>query len=335
MQDSLAGKQVLLVAPQFFGYEKEIHAELERRGAQVDFIMDRPFQSAFLKAVTKVRPELVIQIADRFYASELQRLGNKAYDLVFVISGQTLSTKTLQRWRQSLPTACFILYMWDSFANRPRARDNLIHFDHAYTFDRQDAAQYGIGFRPLFFSPGFEAPSTSDSRYDISFVGTAHTDRYAVASAVRQALPASTRVFFYLYLQAKWVYWVYKLINPAFAKAQFSDFRFDPLMKAQVQEIFRDSRIILDIEHPEQTGLTMRTLETLGAQKKLITTNTSIRDYDFYSAANICIIDRKQPVIAADFLTSDYQPVNAIIYQKYRIKGWLDELVSQMNRTKA
>jgi len=334
MQDSLAGKQVLLVAPQFFGYEKEIHAELERRGAQVDFIMDRPFQSAFLKAVTKVRPELVIQIADRFYVQELSRLGNKAYDLVFVISGQTLSTKTLQTWRRKLPCACFILYMWDSFANRPRARDNLIHFDHAYTFDRQDAVQYGIGFRPLFFSPGFEVPSSTDSRYDISFVGTAHTDRYAVASGVRQALPANARVFFYLYLQAKWVYWVYKLINRAFASAKFSDFRFDPLSKAQVQEIFRDSRIILDIEHPEQTGLTMRTLETLGAQKKLITTNSSIRDYDFYNTDNICIIDRKRPVIPESFLARDYQPISAVTYQTYRLAGWLDELLSRTERTK-
>ncbi len=327
MNNSLQGKKVLYVAPRFFGYEKEIEGELIRRGAEVDFVLDRPFDTPFMKAITKVRREWVIGSADRYYNAELNKLGNKEYDLVFVISGQTLSDYTLARWRAAYPAAKFILYMWDSFANRRWAVDNLQFFDHCFSFDRNDSTKYGLNFRPLFFSPGFEVVQQFNHKYDISFVGTAHTDRYAVVSAVRQNLGSKVNSFWYLFLQAKWVFWMYKLINPAFRKARISDFNFLPLSKSVVQEIFSSSRAILDIEHPLQAGLTMRTLEALGSRKKLITTNFDVRNYDFFSPKNICVIDRGSPEIPTDFLSESYADVSREIYQKYRLEGWMDEIL--------
>jgi hypothetical protein len=49
VNDLLENKKVLYVAPVFFGYENEIKGELERQGAQVTFLLDRPFNSPFLK----------------------------------------------------------------------------------------------------------------------------------------------------------------------------------------------------------------------------------------------------------------------------------------------
>lgn len=327
MNNSLQGKKVLYVAPRFFGYEKEIENELTRRGAEVDFVLDRPFDTPLMKAITKVRREWIIGFADRYYSSALNELGNKEYDLVFVISGQTLSAHTLAGWRRACPAAKFVLYMWDSFANRRWAVDNLKFFDHCFSFDRNDSVKYSLSFRPLFFSPGFETVQQSEPKFDISFVGTAHTDRYAVVSAVRRKLGGKVNSFWYLFLQAKWVFWVYKLSNPAFRKARISDFDFSPLTKATVQEIFSNSKAVLDVEHPQQTGLTMRTLEALGAKKKLITTNVGVRDYDFFSPDNICVIDREFPGVPADFLYENYVDVSPEIYGKYRLEGWMDEIL--------
>lgn len=327
MSNSLQGKKVLYVAPRFFGYEKEIEVELVRRGAEVDFVLDRPFDTPLMKAITKVRRDWIISSAERYYSAELNNLGNKEYDLVFVISGQTLSATTLACWRAASPAAKFILYMWDSFANRRSAVDNLHFFDHCFSFDKNDSVKYGLNFRPLFFSPGFEVAQQVDPKFDISFVGTAHTDRYAVVSAVRQKLGNKVSSFWYLFLQAKWVFWIYKIINPVFRKAKISDFNFLSLSKSAVQEIFSSSKAILDIEHPLQTGLTMRTLEALGSKKKLITTNSDVSGYDFFSPENICVIDRGFPEIPADFLSGSYVDVSPEIYQKYRLEGWVSEIL--------
>ncbi len=327
MKYSLANKKVFLVAPQFFGYEQEIRSELERRGAQVDFLLDRPFTSAFLKAVTRWRRKWVMTAAERYYRDYTNLRAD--YDYVFVVNGQTLSASVLEQWRIHFKRAKFFLYMWDSFGNREDVVDNLRFFDHAFTFDRDDAQSHRINFRPLFFSSGFEKNVGHAIRWDVSFVGTAHTDRYAVASRVARELGSDIKAYWYLFLQAKWVYWAYKLINPGFRPAKMTDFRFDPLTKSDVQEVFFASAVVLDIEHPRQTGLTMRTLETLGARRKLITTNSSVKDYDFFSSSNICVIDRDKPVFPADFFQAPYVDVDPAIYARYRLEGWLDEILEK------
>ncbi|CAM4013714.1 hypothetical protein CCOS865_01684 [Pseudomonas reidholzensis] len=327
MKFSLANKKVLLIAPQFFGYEQEIRGEIERRGAKVDFLLDRPFTSPFLKAVTRWRRQWVMAAAQRYYREHTDTTAD--YDYVFVVNGQTLSSEVLEEWRSCFKRAKFFLYMWDSFGNRKDVVNNLRYFDHAFTFDRQDSQQHGIHFRPLFFSSGFEDAGEAPARWDISFIGTAHTDRYAIVSRVAAGLGAEVNAYWYLYLQAPWVFSLYRLINRGFRGAKKDQFRFDPLTKADVQHVFFSSRAVLDIEHPQQTGLTMRTLETLGARKKLVTTNASVRGYDFFHAQNICVIDRDDPVVPVGFLDSPYVDVALATYQRYRLEGWLDEILEK------
>ncbi|NWC95267.1 MULTISPECIES: hypothetical protein [unclassified Pseudomonas] len=327
MKYQLDGKKVLLIAPQFFGYEVEIRSELERRGAKVSFLLDRPFSSPFMKAITRLRREWVINAADRYYTQQVSSFDSNDFDYVFVVNGQTLSTGILDVWKRSFSNAIFILYMWDSFGNRRWGVDNLPFFDHVFTFDRNDAKKYALNFRPLFFSSGFEKKPLEENTYDVSFIGTAHTDRYQVLTKVDRALGPGVHAYWYLFLQAKWVYWAYKLTNKGFRLSTLSDFKFAPLNKATVQGVFFQSKAILDIEHPQQTGLTMRTLETLGARKKLITTNISVREYDFYSDNNICIVDRNAPVIPPGFLAAAYTDVAPEVYARYRLEGWLDEIL--------
>ena len=67
----------------------------------------------------------------------------------------------------------------------------------------------------------------------------------------------------------------------------------------------------------------------IGARRKLITTNSNIKEYDFYHPANIFIVDRECPVIPDDFFKMDYQ-VNSDIYYKYSLDGWLDEIFTTL-----
>lgn len=332
MKYSLEGKKVLFVAPRFFGYEQDIRDELIRRGAQVDFLLDRPFDTPLLKAVTRLRRNLVIGHADRYYREQLDALKVDHYDYVFVVNGQTLSSDTLSQWRVRYPRATFLLYMWDSFGNRRWAIENIQYFHHVFTFDRGDAETHDLHFRPLFFSAGFEDRRVKEVKWDVSFIGTAHTDRFSIIAKVSKYLPSDVRTYFYLYLQAKWVYWLYKVTNPGFRSARLSDFKFSSIAKQTVQEVFNTSACILDIEHPKQSGLTMRTLETLGAEKKLITTNQNVRDYDFFDERNICVIDRQAPLIPADFLASPYVSIAPEVYGRYRLSGWMDEILEVTQR---
>lgn len=328
MLNSLANKQVLFVAPSFFGYGQEIKEEMESLGAQVDLLLDRPFKSSFMKGMTTVNRQMVMGIAKQYYQKKLMGYARSHYDLVFVINGQTLSPQILAQWRQAFPGAQFVLYVWDSIKNRKTIQENFKFFDYCFSFDKNDADFFGLNFHPLFFSRGFENTSPQKtSTYDVSFIGTAHTDRYSVVSSLSQLFSKNIRFYKYLYLQAKWVYFYYKATNPTFKSSTMKEFAFSPLNKDIVQQIFLQSTAILDVEHPLQAGLTIRSLEALGAKKKLITTNKNILDYDFYHPENILVLDKNTPKISEDFFYEPYKEVNNLIYKKYSISGWLDQIL--------
>lgn len=326
--DKLDGRRVLLIAPRFFGYERDIKAEIERRGAIVDWLPDRPFDSPAMSALTRMRPGWVQPAATRFYRKLLEGFGATNYDLVLVVNGQTLSAEMLTHLRVAHPRATFVLYMWDALANRAHIQKNLPLFDHLYTFDPRDAKNFGMRMRPLFFGPGFDRVAGSESmKYHLCFIGTAHSDRFPIIDALRRNLPADIKAFWYLYMQAPWVLQFRRFTEPSMRHARREDFEFVSLDKAKMQEEVAGSRAILDIEHPRQYGLTMRTFETLGAGKKLVTTNAGVRDYDFFSRDNVFVIDRNAPMVPRDFLEAPFSPMAEPIRRRYSIAGWLDELI--------
>ncbi len=271
-----------------------------------------------------------MRFADRFYRQKLAELGNKKYDLFFVINGQTLSKRLIAELRQHMPHATFLFYIWDSMRNKPKAQEILPFFDQRITFDPEAAHQFDMRLLPLFFTPGFEVTNSSPT-YDLSFIGTAHSDRFHIISTIDKALPSDANRLWYLFLQAPWVFYAQKILNSAFSKARFEDFKYRPLPFSKVQEIFLESRAIVDMEHPNQTGLTMRTFEALGAGKKLITTNSHIKDYDFYDPQNIHVVDRLNPSIPKHFLTTPYHPLPVKLYYKYSLSGWVDNLLLGIN----
>ena len=74
------------------------------------------------------------------------------------------------------------------------------------------------------------------------------------------------------------------------------------LPSEQLTAKLKQSKTVVDIQHPKQSGLTMRTIEMLGANKKMITTNADIQNYDFYHPNNICIVDRNNVVVPPEFI---------------------------------
>lgn len=75
----------------------------------------------------------------------------------------------------------------------------------------------------------------------------------------------------------------------------------------------------------------MRTFETLGAGKKLVTTNASVRGHDFFDERNILVIDRLAPRIPSEFFEVPPVELGPAIRTRYSIAGWLDELLSDVS----
>lgn len=323
------GKRILFIGPKTFGYEREITARLQQLGAHVEYHDDRPSDKPAVKAAIRLLPALVRQKV-RTYFERILAGANNDYDFVFIIKLECMPLDILHALRAKLNRARFIYYSWDSVRNNPNFRGAASSFDALYTFDSEDASHDSrLKLRPLFFLNEYRQLPALPLKYDLCFVGTVHSDRYTLLCKIRDiAQRTGKSLNFYMFVPHKAIYRIRRIVSPAFWRSTQSEFAFSPLPKKEVHRLIAESRAILDFQHPGQTGLTMRTIEMIGARRKLVTTNALVRRYEFFRPENILVIDREHPELDPAFFETPYQELPHDLYEKYSLDGWLREIFS-------
>lgn len=219
--------------------------------------------------------------------------------------------------------------MWDSFKNKSSALNLLKSIDHFFTFDPADATVYNIKFLPLFYVGEYSKIRNDTSwrlpkRYRLSFIGTAHTERYMIVKSITKNID---NVFLFFFTPNKLVFLYKKYICGELKGLRFSDVSSTPMLRKDIVTVVADSDAIVDINHPDQIGLTMRTMEILGAGRKLITTNKHIEQYDFYNENNILICrDYNDANLVESFLNKSYTKLDDEIYNRYCLSSWVRQL---------
>lgn len=329
MEHFFQGKKILFIGPKFFGYEREITARLQQLGAHVEYHDDRPSADPMMKVAIRLFPKLIEHKAASYFEQILANANND-FDFVFIIKLECMPLNILHAFRAKLSRAHFIYYSWDSVRNNPNFHGAAASFDTLYTFDTEDAGQDPrLKLRPLFFLNEFRNLPTPPAQYDLCFVGTVHSDRYALLRKIRKFAQANgKRTMFYMFVPHKAIYRTRRIFSPAFWGSSPQEFAFAPLAKKDVHQIIAQSRAVLDFQHPGQTGLTMRTIEMVGARKKLVTTNALVRRYEFYRPENILVVDRDNPQLDPAFFETPYRELPPDLYEKYSLDGWIRELFS-------
>jgi len=324
LEKALKDQRILVISPKFFGYETRIVKRLKELGSDVVWLDDRPSNSVYAKLVMRYFPFLYKKKINDYYKKSIKGL----FTQILVINTESLSYKNMCYLKEETKAKKLILYMWDSLKNKNRWLSIINFFDKCLTFDPDDAKKYNLVFRPLFFTSDLNDSKSPHVKYNISFIGTGHSDRVEIIEKIKQQCKIlKLDYFFYLYLQSPLVYYLYKVIKlKRFKKIERQYFFYKPLEYNDYIDISESSNVIVDIEHPKQKGLTMRTFEVLGKEKKLITTNSSIKEYDFYNDVNICVIDRKNPVMDTQFFEKKYEKLPEQVYYKYSINGWLEDI---------
>jgi hypothetical protein len=92
----------------------------------------------------------------------------------------------------------------------------------------------------------------------------------------------------------------------------------------EVINLMEKSKVIIDLIRKDHNGLSFRIFETMALQKKIITTNKSVAQYDFFNPKNILIIDESNITINNTFFSTSYVPLDSKIFEKYTIKNWVD-----------
>lgn len=324
-------KRILFICSPYFGYYKHIINELEFQGYVVDYYNDRPSENGFVKGLVKIKRNLMDSLVDKYFDNIMHETRNKEYNVVFIMNCKVFTAKMISRLRDSQRSARFIFYMWDALALYPHAKELLPIFDKAFSFDSEDCKKMeDLELLPLFYTKPYEDIGTDalkdkyiDREYDIISVCTTHPNRYKTLSQLLPYLKGEgLKIYSYMFIN-KLQYLYNKVFVKEFKKAKSVEFQFESLPEKEMLRVIRDSRAVFDLQHNKQSGLTMRTIETLGAKRKLITYNINIKQYDFYTKENILLLNDGNWDEILDFIKKEYVPIEEDVYKKYSLHSWL------------
>ena len=323
-----AEPDLLLFCGNFFGYAEDIKRHLELRGRRVALFDDRPATDSLTKALIRLAPSLIRSRTESYFDRVIEAMKGEPIRDILVVKAEGFSPGTVRRLRAAFPKARFTLYFWDSFGNMPAdSREKASLFDRVLTFDPRDARQDNLIYRPLFYADAFAKLPQVKQDIDLLFFGTIHDDRFRVLQRVSRDIPRNIRFESILYFPAGWLFAVHAMRDPGLLWADRRGFIFSPKPRSEIIALIARSRIIMDIERPVQRGYTIRTLESLAAGRKLVTTNPEVVNADFYNPANIAVIDRKAPHIPVEFLNAPFEPLSPKIRHYYSLDGWLDDIL--------
>lgn len=320
---------IIIIAPSFFGYSQKIKEKLEQQGNTVFLFEDRVYTGVIGKVLTRLFPVWLQKATQKHYMKIADDFKTQQTTHVLIIKGESVSIPAIEYLKSQLSTAKFISYYWDSYKNMPKnAREKIRLFDSAFTFDMEDAKKdHRLSYRPLFFIDSFfkkhDAPKNGD--IDLLFFGTVHSDRYKILKNIKKNNP-DLKIKLVMYIPSKLIYFAKKITSPSYFSSKISEFIFKPIPSEEISDLIISSRGVVDIERKVQSGLTMRTIEILASGKKLVTTNSLIKQTDIYHPDNVFIIDRDNPIINKDFLSGASSDVPGEKLEKYSLNGWISDV---------
>lgn len=316
---------VLLIMPLSYGYNKVIINTLVNRGDSVQFIPD--FDESFAKrAIRKFTSIDAIQ--NHYIRRKITSLKIASFDVILLIRGYCYNFSTIKWMKNRLKGAMLVMYQWDPLSVSRFDKKALGLCDKLFSFDKADSKKYGMTYMPLFFTqiPFNQcADDKKNEKYDFSFVGSGHSQRLFVLGKLIN-----------IFKEKGYKYYVRVYINKLeyyrgviFNRLGFRDFpkeylSFKPVPKDMANEIVLCSKVVVDVHHPQQTGLSIRVMEVLGAGKNIITTNKTILDEPFYDKDAIGTIEDCQLPSNIEQLLTNKKTIDVTPYE---IHNWVNTLV--------
>lgn len=182
-----------------------------------------------------------------------------------------------------------ILYYMNTIDDKNKYLMN--YFDNIYTFDSNDAIKYNIKFKHTPYSDKIHCEK-SNIYYDTLFLGRAK-DRVNEIVNLKDILDNDN-------LNNKFM--VLDLDRSDIMLKEFLD--YDDYLKLLMQ-----SKCVIEINKSGQIGCSLRFLESLFFEKKIITNNHEIINDSFYRNENVYIIGKDKRNMK-DFILSPYKKLD-------------------------
>lgn len=318
-------KNILYLDEKENAYTRGIRDELQRISGRVDcyFYYGIYLDPIFIR---QLKPKENEKLKYKSIKLFLDFIKSNHYDIIFVGHPSLFPKYFFENIRTIFKNTPIINYNWSSI-KMYNVLSYLDYFDKIYSFDRQDCRNYNLQYYPLFYLKEFENVGFKNRKiYNISFIGSAYNSGRLefIKKWYEKVTDLNMTYFIYLFTPE-----IFKSVYTKIKYPKLSQFFFyHQLPMNEVVNKFSVSESMIDHPMTIQTGLTIRTFETLAAGLHLYTTNDAIRQEPFYNSDRITITDKDIKDINFNGLykikpDKEWQESFSV----YRIDNWVRHIV--------
>lgn len=257
-----------------FGYFERLAEHATAAGVPTAFFDERPSNDIFTKLKFRLAPKAVGRHLGRAHIRAIcEKIIAQKFTHVLVIFAEIVSEDELQMFKDHGISVS--RFTWDSVGNRSDVR-SLDHIMEAIgSFDPVDCERYGYTYIPLYsevISPE-KVGGAQERDLDFFFCGTMHSNRPRILDEVmRLCEKRGWQGKFSLFYHSRKLYLLRNALSKP-ARAIFGEISETSFAHAETLEDSRRCRVVIDLHHPKQNGLTMRSFEALAQGAILATTN--------------------------------------------------------------
>ena len=321
--------KICVISFDFWGYDAHIVETLKEKGIEANHIKIgavsyENFGERLTNFFSKVflGKNLKYQKRQKFVIEQLDKLGHQ--DQILVLNADTFDHSTLEYMKKS--TNRFITFLYDNLDRFP-VQDKLHFFDKIYSFDDKDIEKHGFERLTNYNYLPFLSQEKQNPSEDALYITSYDKKRIKQLEILSRKFE-ELRLKFDLYVIGK-KSWKNQLMKP-FSKNKIV-FTRKRINHENLPEFYKRTKVILDLMRENQYGLSFRVFEAMALEKKIITDNEKIKNYDFYNPNNILVLNKDFSNITKEFFETPYQPLPEEIYKKYTLEKWVERVFNLEN----
>ena len=298
---------ILIIKEEDNSFEKYISDNMRQFVVVTPSLKKVNFIMTIIRKIHKRIPALK-KIYKIWYKINLKKLNE--YDKI-IIFDNSISQQLIDDIVQKVDKNKIALWFWNAYDKLPVNTRNL----KCFSFDENTCRKFNMIYHNQFYISQIDKIKTkninnNDCKYDAIFIGTDKGRLEYLNQVGEMFSKININYNFLVYKQTK-----KKSLNIKFTNKM--------LTYQTVIKLVMESRCIVELCNKNQTGLTLRTLEALFYNKKIITNNKNIINYNFYNKDRVFILGIDDPSRLVKFIKKELSAVDIEILNQYTFEKWL------------
>lgn len=263
-----------------------------------------PSLGVVLKFFRAIINKYIPRLGPAFYTREFRRCGK--HEDCIIIFDSSLTVAAANYIKKKYPSLRVIYWFWNHIYDSS-IFEKLDSSIEKWTYDSVDSAKFGLKWNTQFYFPELvdETNGAYVESYDCVFAGAVKGRQREIEDCRKMVNAAELSNYFF--------------IATGFKHGHYKKW----LPYHELIKYVRNSKCVIDLLPATQNGMSLRPLEALFFEKKLITNYTRIKESRFYNPSNIFIIGEDAPDTLHEFVNTPVEPVNLADKEYYTFQSWL------------